>query len=366
MSASTLVAPDTFVFEHHTTRLRFEGARERIVVAGGDGRAARASAAVATALASIASDATPGAVAVGALPFDQARPATLVIPDRVASPREVSDDAELTSIRVTPVPTPDSYRRAAHAATAAIAAGTLRKVVLARMLVVQSETAFDSGVILDRLRAREPNAYVFAAQGFIGATPELLVSRRGRAVVSHPLAGTARRSMDAAEDADAAAALLSSAKDLAEHAFVVDAIASALEPLCTSITAVGPEPVATGAMWHLGTRIEATLRDPATTSLELAGALHPTPAVCGTPRDAALRFIAEHEGFDRTLYAGLVGWQDPTGDGEWAVALRCAEVRERMATLFAGAGIVSGSDPARELAETDAKFDVMLRALGAA
>lgn len=360
MSSVTLVAPDTFVFEHGDTRLRFEGASERIVVPGGEDRAGRASSAVHAALQK-----HPGQIAVGALPFDIARSATLIVPERVSDAPAGAPEATPTQARVTPVPAPTAYLRAVAEATAAIAAGELNKVVLARMLVVQSEIPFDGASILSRLREREPNAYVFAVQGFIGATPELLVARRGRTVVSRPLAGTARRHADPALDNEAATSLASSPKDLAEHAFVVEAIVSALEPICSDVRVDGPHPVATGAMWHLGTRIEGTLQDPSMTSLDVAGLLHPTPAVCGTPTDSARAFIAGHEGFDRTLYAGLVGWQDASGDGEWAVALRCAEVREKIATLFAGAGIVAASDPERELAETDAKFDVMLRALGA-
>lgn len=354
-------AIETFVFEHASTRLRCEGVAERIVVPGGPDRAARASASVARALAGH----PDGAIAVGALPFDEDRPAVLVVPERtVAAPPPSVAASPGSAPRVTAVPAREGYARAVAAATDAIRDGALRKVVLARMLVVQSESPLDAEVVLDRLREAEPDAYIFAAQGFVGATPELLVARHGTRVTSRPLAGTARRGSTPQESAAAAAALLMSDKDVAEHGFVADAIIEALRPLCTSLHAVGPEPVATGALWHLGTRLDGTLRDPAPTALEIAGALHPAPAVCGTPTADARAFIAAHEGFDRTLYTGLVGWQDAHGDGEWAIALRCAEVRDRIATLFAGAGIVTGSDPDAELAETDAKFAVMLRALG--
>nr|BFE82385.1 hypothetical protein GCM10020093_049860 [Planobispora longispora] len=199
----------------------------------------------------------------------------------------------------------------------------------------------------------------------IGASPELLVSRRGRTVISNPLAGSAARSADPAEDRRRAAALAASAKDLHEHRLVVEAVADALAPYCADLDVPnGPELTSTETMWHLSTRVTGVLRDPDTPVLALAAALHPTPAVCGTPRLRARRAIEELEPFDRGFYTGLVGWTDAAGDGEWAVTIRCAEAAGRMLRLYAGAGIVPGSDPDKELAETSAKFRTMLRALG--
>ncbi|NUP81508.1 MAG: isochorismate synthase, partial [Nonomuraea sp.] len=173
------------------------------------------------------------------------------------------------------------------------------------------------------------------------------------------------RSADPAEDRRRAAALAASAKDLREHRLVVADVADALAPYCAGLRVPAtPELTSTEAMWHLSTRITGTLRDPDVRALTLAAALHPTPAVCGTPEPGARRVIEALEPFDRGFYAGLAGWTDAAGDGEWAVAIRCAEVAEHTLRLYAGAGIVTGSDPDAELAETSAKFRTMLRALG--
>ncbi|WP_345714200.1 isochorismate synthase, partial [Kineococcus glutinatus] len=205
-----------------------------------------------------------------------------------------------------------------------------------------------------------------APSWLVGASPELLLRRRGREVVSVPLAGSQPRSADPAVDAARARRLVASDKDRREHGFVVDAIVGALRPLCTDVRALPPELLATPTVWHLATRITGRLRDGATTSAELVAALHPTPAVAGTPRPAATALIAELEGFDRGCYAGAIGWQDTAGDGEWSVGVRCAELSGNRLRLFAGAGVVAGSDPEAELAETRAKLRTVAGALGIA
>ncbi|HEY1178918.1 MAG TPA: isochorismate synthase, partial [Phytomonospora sp.] len=199
----------------------------------------------------------------------------------------------------------------------------------------------------------------------VGASPELLVRRRGRVVTAHPLAGSRPRTGNPGRDAAATAELLACDKDRREHAFVVDAIAAALAPYCANVDAPAtPGVTATGAMLHLGTLITGELRDEGVSALELACALHPTPAVCGTPTAHARELIGRVEGFERGFYAGMVGWTDRSGDGEWAVAIRCAEVDGDRLRLYAGAGIVPGSQPRAELAETRAKFRTLLGALG--
>ncbi|HIE4188340.1 TPA: isochorismate synthase [Stenotrophomonas maltophilia] len=202
-------------------------------------------------------------------------------------------------------------------------------------------------------------------RGWWGATPELLLRKRGAELLSHPLAGSARRSADAAEDERAAQALLASTKDHDEHRHVVDAIVEGLAPYCSHIDAQ-PRPMlhATASMWHLGTRIHATLKDPQTSAAELLAQLHPTPAVCGTPRLAALQRIRELEPVPRGFYAGAVGWLDAQGDGDWYVAIRCARLQGTQLRLYAGAGIVAESEPEAEVAETAAKFAALLNALG--
>jgi isochorismate synthase len=230
--------------------------------------------------------------------------------------------------------------------------------VLARTVVATSDHAFDVPTLLERLRTVEHDAYVFGIHGFVGASPELLVARDGTTISSKPLAGTAAR----AADPDGAR-LLASAKDHAEHAFVADAVRATLEPHCGTLDVGAPHLLGTSTVWHLATDVRGTVRPDGPTALELAALLHPTPAVCGTPRAQARAAIAELEPFDRGLYTGTVGWVDANGDGQWAVALRCAEVEGARARLFAGAGIVAASDPDEELAETDAKMLGLLDAL---
>jgi isochorismate synthase len=280
-----------------------------------------------------------------------------------ASPHEAFSELQLA-----PAPSPEAYADAVREARTRIRAGGLRKVVLARQLRVAAGRTLDPRLLAARLRSVDPGAYAFAASTdrgtLVGASPELLIARHGREVRSNPLAGSAPRAGDPDEDRANADALAASGKDREEHAIVVEAVAETLRPFCEELT-WDREPVllATANVWHLSTRFRGRLRDPAPHALELVGALHPTPAVCGTPRAAAREAIAELEPFDRGGYAGPVGWMDANGDGEWVIALRCAELEGERATLFAGAGIVSGSDPAAELEETDRKFRAFLDAL---
>jgi isochorismate synthase len=276
--------------------------------------------------------------------------------------------APFAPVQLREVPTASGYRDAVELAIGRIAAGAIRKVVLARTVEVVADRALDPRLLAHRLRAVDPDAYTFvapAADGVIvGASPELLVSRRGGEVRSNPLAGSAPRSGDADEDRANAAALAASSKDREEHAIVVAAVAETLGPFCERLT-WDPEPVLreTPNVWHLSTRFRGALRDPAPSALELVTALHPTPAVAGDPTAPALEAIRTWEPFDRGRYAGPVGWVDANGDGEWAIALRCAELRGDRAVLYAGAGIVAGSDPELELDETERKFRAFLDAL---
>jgi isochorismate synthase len=271
-------------------------------------------------------------------------------------------------IQLGAIPPADSYEDAVREAVTRIRRGEMRKVVLARTIEVSADHTLDPRLLAHRLRAVDPEAYTFATptdEGvLVGASPELLVSRRGLEVRSNPLAGSAPRSGDPDEDRANADGLVSSAKDREEHAIVVDAVAETLRPFCVELT-WDLEPVLreTPNIWHLSTRFRGVLKEPAASALDLVAELHPTPAVAGTPRDTALETIAELEPFDRGRYAGPVGWVDADGDGEWAIALRCAELRGDRATLYAGAGIVADSDPARELDETERKFRAFLDAL---
>jgi isochorismate synthase len=276
--------------------------------------------------------------------------------------------APFSDIQLTEVPSGAAYQAAVAEAVRRIRAGELEKVVLARTVVVEAGRTLDPRLLAKRLRAVDPDAYTFAAPTnhgvIVGASPELLVSRRGAEVRSNPLAGSAPRSGDPEEDRANADALAASPKDREEHAIVVDAVAETLGPLCDELT-WDPEPVLreTPNVWHLSTRFRGKLREPAPTALDLVAELHPTPAVAGTPRGTALGLIGELEPFDRGRYAGPVGWVDANGDGEWAIALRCAELIGERAILSAGAGIVAGSVPERELDETERKFRAFLDSL---
>ena len=260
------------------------------------------------------------------------------------------------------------WERVVAAAVARIKAGRLGKVVLARDLHASATSPIDDRLVLARLAARYPDCYTFACAGLVGATPELLIKRQGREVSSLVLAGTAPRGNDPAHDAQLGAALLASAKETEEHEYAAASVRESLAPLCDQLT-VAPQPALLkfANLQHLATAVRGTLsaRDAKGTVLALADALHPTAAVCGTPTEVAMELIRELEGMDRGRYAGPVGWVDGSGNGEWGIALRCAELDGSRARLFAGGGIVADSDPAAELAETQTKFRVMQFALEA-
>ncbi len=248
------------------------------------------------------------------------------------------------------------WQRAVSSAVARISSGALSKVVLARDLHAIAPEPFDARIVLGRLARRYPDCYAFACDGLTGATPELLIRRAGRQVSSVVLAGTAARGGTPAQDARLGAELLASPKDAAEHAYSVDSVRDVLAPLCSSPrTEPRPSLLRLANVQHLATAVSGTLAREVS-ALALAAALHPTAAVCGTPADAAMELIRELEGMDRGRYAGPVGWLDARGNGEWGIALRCGQLSGRHARLFAGCGIVAGSDPAAELAEAQAKF----------
>jgi menaquinone-specific isochorismate synthase len=261
-----------------------------------------------------------------------------------------------------------AWEEAVAAAVAQIRAGPLRKVVLARDLYAHAAAPIDVRSVLRRLAARYPGCYTFACGGLVGATPELLIRRQDGEISSLVLAGTAPRGAGRAQDERIGAALLASAKDTEEHQYAVAGVQATLAPLCGRI-AVDPAPslLKLANVQHLATAVAGTLapgRDgPGPSALALAAALHPTGAVCGTPAEAAMDLIRELEGMDRGRYAGPAGWMDAQGNGEWGIALRCAEIGGRWARLFAGCGIVAGSEPAAELAEAQAKFRPMQDAI---
>ena len=240
-----------------------------------------------------------------------------------------------------------------------IADGQAEKIVLARDYALWSKTPFDPIRLLSRLEARFPDCYVFRVDGLVGASPELLIRRQGRTVSSQTLAGSAARSDDPTEDELLSKTLLTSDKDLREHSSAAASVGRVLGELCESLEReAAPSLLKLANVQHLATRFSGVLAQPMS-ALEIAARLHPTAAVGGTPTEEAVRLIRLLEHMDRGRYAGPVGWLDADGDGEFAIALRCAEISGARARLFAGAGIVDGSLPEAELEETRIKLLAM-------
>ncbi|MDI3287152.1 isochorismate synthase DhbC [Polyangium sp. 15x6] len=372
----------SFFFSCPSRTILAQGVRE--VVGGaahGEGIAER----VAAVLASLEKSGHERPMAVGAVPFDTRSPAHLLVPrtTRIAGPLDAASISLPAPPRVSAEwmrlsPDREGFLGGVERALALIRTDALSKVVLSRMLELRSSVPVDLALLLERLSKRNTAGYTFAlklpeARGalapeprtLIGASPELLVSRSGNTVFANPLAGSAPRSPDPEEDERRASALLASEKDRREHAVVVDAVVEALRPFCKRLV-VPPRAslLHTPAMWHLSTPITGEIADLSTSSLALAMALHPTPAVCGYPTASARAAIEAIEPFDRGFFTGLVGYCDAAGDGEWAVTIRCAEISGDALRVYAGAGVVAGSSPERERAEISAKMRTVLSALG--
>jgi len=347
----------------------------------------------ATASAAIVEDAvrTPGTglVAFGTFAFadESTATSTLIVPEVVIGRR--GNRSWITRIRrvgeqpsgALPVPTPfgdeyrlsllpgelggEGYRSVVAAAVERIREQDLSKVVLARDLRGHLPLESDLRRALVELALGYPDCWTFAVDGLVGSSPETLVRVHHGTVTARVLAGTISRGSDAARDAAAAAELAASAKDQGEHRFAVTSVMDALRPHSADVAASDePFTLKLPNLWHLATDVAGMLSD-GSSSLDLAAALHPTAAVAGTPRREALALIRELEPFDRGRYAGPVGWVGADGDGEWAIALRCAQLTpEGDLTAYAGAGIVADSDPDRELAETTMKFRPIVEAFG--
>jgi menaquinone-specific isochorismate synthase len=314
-----------------------------------------------------------GPVAFGSFSFSPDEPSVLVVPEvtlgrqdgvtwlttvgeppRLGLPEPVARPSGLRyahgQVSVT------QFRTSVERALRRIETGDLDKVVLAHDLLSVAEEDIDVRFVLAGLAAANPGCWSFAVAGLVGATPELLVSRDGDAIVARVLAGTTARGGNEAEDADRVAALLQSAKDREEHRYAVESLVSALAPHVDELTAPRePHALELSNVSHLATDVTARLHD-GSDVLDLVGALHPTAAVGGTPTDVALSVIGDLEAMDRGRYAGPVGWVDARGDGEWGIALRCAQLSGRTARLFSGCGIVAGSDPDAEVLEAQTKF----------
>lgn len=247
-------------------------------------------------------------------------------------------------------------------------AGKLSKAVLARILELEFDQPIDASALLQQLTQANPEGYSYAVANdpkqhgwFMGASPELLVGKQGRQIWSKPVAGTLARDLDPIQDQANAQTLLQSHKDQHEHRVVIEMIADTLAPFCSKLNIPKqPELIRTQRLWHLATQIQGELKSKDTHVLDLVQYLHPTPAICGQPTHTAKELILALEPFNRELFAGTMGWADCEGNGEWSVTVRCARIQHSIARLFAGAGIVSASQPEAEHAETAAKLRTVL------
>jgi len=318
---------------------------------------------------------------VGAIPFTRHSPACLFVSDSLSdlhssamAPADyVPAVVPLANVQITSVPRPEEYELGVARALEMLERGPIEKIVLARTLELVFQAPVDVPALIATVARRNPTSFAFSLpferdgvrHTFVGASPELLIRKTGMTVATNPLAGSIRRGATPEEDEKNARTLMDSAKDLHEHEIVIAAVRQALEPFCSELNIpASPSLIKTPTLWHLSTAISGQLNSPTVSSLELALALHPTPAVCGHPTSDAFQAIGAIEPFERGLYAGFVGWNDGNGDGEWAVTIRCAEIREQWVRLYAGAGIVKGSQPKAERAETEAKLRTMLLAFG--
>lgn len=333
-----------------------------------------------------------GLVAFGTFAFadDSALPSVLIVPEFVIGRRDgrswitrirPADEADTSAPSSVPHPTAfgdeyrlsllpgaldkDGYRASVQSAVDRIRNGDLRKVVIARDLTGHLPHESDLRRALVELALGYPECWTFAVDGLVGSSPETLVRVDHGTVSARVLAGTISRGGDSVSDHDAAVTLASSTKDQDEHRYAVSSVVDALREHSADLAASDlPFTLKLPNLWHLATDVQGTLSD-GSSSLDLVDALHPTAAVAGTPTQDAMTLIHELEPFDRGRYAGPVGWVGGDGDGEWAIALRCAQVAESGdITAYAGAGIVADSNPERELAETTMKFRPVVEAFG--
>lgn len=384
------------------------GIAARIPVPRGDQRNAGASVSAALAMIAVSDPvALPGtgAVGIGAFPFDPQLDGELLIPrivigcgpdgtawiTTIALPEDEPSESELTEILeradhvgngfardagihtsgtspssfdLHPLRSPEDWCNAVSVATERLRSESAKKVVLARGIEIVTDRPICPSAVLSQLRRSFPASHLFCVDGFVGASPELLVERSGQSVRAHPMAGTAPRSGDPETDARLAASLLGSTNTRDEHRHTIDMVHDTLLPWCSYLDEEAePSIVAVANVQHLSTRLEGQLSEPVASVLDLVAALHPTPAVGGMPRDAALELIAELEDLDRGRFAGPVGWVDANGNGTWAVGIRSAQIDGTHTRIYAGVGVVAESQPEHELAETRAKLQTMLGAI---
>ncbi|PXA73516.1 MULTISPECIES: isochorismate synthase [Vibrio] len=308
------------------------------------------------------------------VPFDEKTPTKFFIPEKLyvsSSARERKNDkVGANKATVISPPTGNDYKQGVSTLLNLFNTTDLSKVVLSRSVRIATDQIIDQTALLRNLLAINSLGYTFAVDigretKLMGASPELLLAKKGGHVVSNPLAGSRPKSINESDNQISHTSLLDTQKDLNEHSFVVEEVEKVLSGYCRNLfTPMVPSVIETETMLHLSTRLEGQAIDPEINSLQIAAELHPTPAVCGFPRHSAYQAIKQIEKFERGYFSGMIGWCDARGNGEWVVTIRCAEVSQREMCIFAGAGIVHESSPQSELEETGAKMSTILKAAG--
>ncbi|AQS18315.2 isochorismate synthase [Clostridium beijerinckii NRRL B-598] len=320
-----------------------------------------------------------GKMIVGAIPFDLEESGCLYVTNKWEvlqipfKERKIVPSNSIQNnyvVNTKYVPTPERYMKMVEEAVKDIKGGSLDKIVLSRGVDLTFEKQVDVLEILKRLCVDNEAGYTYATNLYnnsflVGASPEMLVSKRQKHIYSNPLAGSRPRGINANEDKLISEELMTSTKDQKEHKFVVNNIVDKISKICKEVTYQKiPVLIKTKQLWHLSTLIEGTLKDLRQTVLEAAITIHPTPAICGVPQSAAYKKIAELEGYNRGLFTGIIGWCDENGDGDWAIVIRGAQICPNNVKIRAGAGIVQDSEAVSELEETKVKFRTMLNGLG--
>ncbi|MGL4724757.1 MAG: isochorismate synthase EntC [Scandinavium sp.] len=374
------LSPDSFFFMSPYRSFTTHGCFRRISqpVEGGETLNGEFQTSIAQAFADAKAAGIDKPLLVGAIPFDTTQPSALFIPksseafSRTDKQHSAPFAATLKPMQVTArkeIPEQDVFMSMVAKAAELTATPQVDKIVLSRLIEMTTDTAVDTGALLERLIAQNPasfNFHVPLADGgvLLGASPELLLRKEGKHFSSLPLAGSARRQPDNVLDREAGNRLLASEKDRHEHDLVTQAMKKVLTPRSEKLSLPSsPQLITTPTLWHLATPIEGEAKAQEN-ALSLACLLHPTPALSGFPHDVAKALIADLEPFERELFGGIVGWCDAEGNGEWVVTIRCAKVRQHHISLFAGAGIVPASSPLGEWRETGVKLTTMLNVFG--
>lgn len=314
-------------------------------------------------------------VLFGIVPFRPENPTRFFIPQQLyiaGSHRCLKQQAQNTASQAKVISSPSghNYRQGVSSLLNLFATTNLAKAVLSRAVEIETDQDIHMPGLLRNLWANNSHGYTFAADTgpgvkLIGASPELLVAKKGSQVISNPLAGSRPLAASPTENEAARHSLLNTRKDLHEHGLVVEEVERVLNQYCHSLyTPMVPSVIETQTMLHLSTVLDGQARDPDLNVLKIASDLHPTPAVCGYPRVNAYEAIRAIEQYDRGYFTGMIGWCDSRGNGEWVVTIRCAEVQKRQMKIYAGAGIVNESVPQSELDETGAKMGTILSAAG--